>query len=288
MFGLLNIDKPAGFSSRDVVNKVQRLARPAKVGHAGTLDPIATGVLIVCVGPATRLETFIHRFPKTYEGEFLIGCTSPTDDTESEPEPLDGAAPLDEVMVRAALQRFTGRIEQVPPAFSAVKIAGRPAYKIARKGTDVDIPPREVEIHALELLELTSERMRLRVECGSGTYVRSLGRDLAAALGSGAVMCGLRRSRIGPFTVEDAIDFAAIRSDSLADLLLPAQRALPGWPEVTLDDLELALIRNGRQVETGERVASAEVAVLSQTGQLAALAERNAAGTLQPRLVFRE
>src|SRR5262245_35406014 len=199
MFGLLNIDKPAGLTSRDVVSRVQRLVRPQKVGHAGTLDPLATGVLVVAVGPATRLVEYVQRMPKTYQGTFLLGRTSDTEDVEGEVVELDSPPVPTRAEIDAALPRFIGTIEQRPPAYSALKVAGRRAHKLARRGEAVELAPRPVEIHAIELLRYEYPEMELRIDCGSGTYVRSLGRDVAEAVDTGAVMAALRRLAIGPF-----------------------------------------------------------------------------------------
>ncbi len=245
MFGLLNLDKPAGMTSRDVVNRVQKLVKPVKVGHAGTLDPLATGVLVICLGQATRLVPYIHEFSKTYVAEFLLGVTSETDDTEGELRRVPDAPLLTAGAVETALPRFCGRILQTPPTHSAVKVQGRRAYALARRGADLQLEPREVEVHRLVLREFTPERLTLEVECSSGTYIRSLGRDLGLVLGSGAVMCGLRRTRIGPFGTETALSPDSLTRDTLQAALLPSLQAVAHLPSVMANPDEVALLRRG-------------------------------------------
>ncbi len=175
MFGILNLDKPPGLTSRDAVNGVQRLAYPNKVGHAGTLDPLATGVLVVCLGKATRLIEFVQQQPKHYLAEFDLGLTSDTEDIEGDVRQMDDAAPVSYEDIRNALPRFVGQIMQRPPAYSALKIKGRRAYKLARRGETVELAPRPINVYSLKLVHFHYPRVTLDIVCGSGTYVRSLG-----------------------------------------------------------------------------------------------------------------
>jgi len=191
MFGLLNLNKPAGMSSRDAVNRVQWLARKmtgekVKVGHAGTLDPIATGVLVVCLGPATKLIEHVQRMPKQYRGTFLLGRRSPSDDVELEAEPLTNPPIPTADEIAAALPAFMGEIQQTPPAYSAIKIKGRKAYDLARRGEQVEMTPRTVTIHSLDIVRYEYPELVLNIRCGSGTYVRALGRAVAKSLGTAA------------------------------------------------------------------------------------------------------
>lgn len=246
LFGLLNINKPSGKPSRWVDDQVKRLARPAKVGHAGTLDPLASGVLLVCIGQATRLADFLQQLSKSYRAEFLLGRTSPTEDITGEVGELaDAPLPL-RTEIETAARHFVGEIEQSPPAFSALKIAGRRAYKMARKGQAVELAPRPLTIHRLEVLEYEYPRMVLDIQCTSGTYVRSLGRDIAESLGTGAVMSALVRTSIGHFNVLDSIDVATLTRENLADHLLPPSRAVEHLPEITIDDAQRKIIASGQ------------------------------------------
>lgn len=287
MFGLLNLDKPAGMTSRDAVNHVQRLVRPSKAGHAGTLDPLATGVLVICLGQATRLTPYLHAFSKTYIAEFLLGVTSETDDTESEPRPLPDAPELTESQVTAALPQFTGRIRQIPPAHSAVKVQGQRAYALARRGAAPQIEPREVEIHHLALRHFTPGRMTLEIECSSGTYVRSLGRDLGRALGSGAVMCNLRRTRIGPFRVEAAVAPGWLTRETLPQAVDSPLAAVPHLPRVQVEAGELDTVRRGMTLaRPGLAHSAGELALVDAAGSLLAIGRPLGPGVIRPCMVF--
>jgi len=270
MFGLLNVDKPAGMTSRDVVNRVQRLVKPHKVGHAGTLDPLATGVLIVAIGPATRLIEYVQRMPKTYQATFLLGRTSDTEDIEGVVEELPNAPLPSEAHLRAALPGFLGTIQQTPPAFSALKVEGQRAYKLARRGEAVELAARPVEIHSLEVLRYAYPELELFVSCGSGTYIRSLGRDLAQALGTGAVMSALRRQAIGPFEATSAIALTDLSPDEIVRRLQPPQLALVDMPQIEIDDAELKLLGYGQPIATRGGLVTAEAAAL-HAGRLVAI-----------------
>lgn len=277
MLGLLNLHKPAGCTSRDVVNRVQKLVRPEKVGHAGTLDPLATGVLVVAVGGATRLVEYVQQQPKSYVGTFLLGRSSDTEDIEGRVEEL--AHPplprLDEIT--AALPQFTGTIDQIPPAFSALKVAGQRAYAMARRGEEVQLAARKIVIHELRVLDYDYPLLRLELVCSSGTYVRSLGRDLARSLGTAAVMSGLVRTAIGPFQLATAVEPDSLTRESLVESLLPARAAVNHLPTLMLDHGEVTELLHGRPIrrpiqDTAEvsRVPL-EFAALDPHGELVAI-----------------
>jgi tRNA pseudouridine55 synthase len=248
MFAILNINKPAGWTSRDAVNRVQKLVRPHKVGHAGTLDPLATGVLVVCVGKATRLIEYVQQEPKEYHATFQLGQTSPSDDIETDITLLADCPIPTITEIQAALPAFVGRIEQIPPAYSAVKIQGQRAYALARKGVEVEIKSRPIEIYELSILSYEYPKLELAIRCGSGTYVRSLGRDLAVSLGTGAVMSALVRTSIGPFEIDTAISPAELTPELLEANLQPASRAVSHLPSHQLTDAEIAELRYGRPI----------------------------------------
>ena len=284
MFGVLNIHKPAGCTSRDVVNRVQRLVRPVKVGHAGTLDPLATGVLLVCLGPATRLLEYAHRFPKSYRGSFLLGLHSASDDLESEVIELAVAAIPTRDAVDAALPTFVGEIMQRPPAYSAVKVEGRRAYKLARSGKPVELAEKPVNIHLLNVVDYQYPQLVLDIRCGSGTYIRSLGRDLAAELGTAAVMSALVRTSIGPFQLKDALPLDEVTVESLANRLQSPLGLLDGMPTVTVTDAEVATICRGIAIS---RVATVgELAAIDAAGELVAILVSAGEGLLRPQRVF--
>jgi tRNA pseudouridine55 synthase len=265
-------------SSRQAVNVVQRLSRPAKAGHAGTLDPLATGVLVVCVGGATRLIEYVQRMPKQYVGTFWLGRQSPTEDIEGDVVELADAPRLTQEQIVMATRRFLGRIEQRPPAFSALKINGRPAYKLARQGKPVELAPRPIEIHRITVVKYEYPELVLEVECGSGTYIRSLGRDLAESLGTAAVMAALVRTRIGGFRIEDAVAPRDITSDNWLTHLRPPLQAVEYLPRVQLSAAAASRIRNGLTIERQSLgdlpdAREQELAAVDPAGQLIGILE---------------
>lgn len=288
MFGLLNINKPAGLTSRDVVTRLQYRIRPIKTGHAGTLDPLASGVLVVCVGRATRLVPYVQAQRKVYRATFLLGQTSPSHDLETPVEVVTAAPAVTRADLLAVLPEFQGTIQQTPPLHSAVKVEGRRAYKLARRGKTTELRPRAVEIHRIELIDFAPDAIRLEIECGSGTYIRSLARDLGDRLGCGAVMSELQRTQVGGFRIDDAITMQQVDEDDLAHHLHPAARAVADREQVTIDDAAALELAYGRPiaVPAGELGAStAETAVVDGRGELLALGRRQA-GSFHPSQVF--
>ena len=233
-FGLINLDKPAGMTSRDALNRVQRIAKPHKVGHAGTLDPLATGVLVVTVGAATRLTSLVQAWPKTYRGTFVLGQSSDTDDIQGNIVVDDAAVPVSRAALEAAATTFCGQITQRPPAYSAIRIGGKRAYKLARSGKAFDVPLRTVRVDAFRIERFEYPEFDVYIECGSGTYVRSLGRDLAASVGTSALMSRLRREAIGPFEVESAVAPEQLTPDNWLDYLQPAALTVRDLPHVVI------------------------------------------------------
>jgi tRNA pseudouridine55 synthase len=284
-FGLLNINKPPGRTSRWVVDRVQRLVRPAKAGHAGTLDPLATGVLVVCVGQATRLIDYVQQMPKRYRAEFLLGRSSSTEDVEGLVTELINPPVPSRSEVESAAAKFVGEIQQRPPAFSALKVAGQRAYKLARQGHAVELQPRPVTVHWLEVIDFDYPRLTLELQCSSGTYVRSLGRDLAESLGTSAVMSQLERTAIGKFRVEDAVDVATLNRENLAEHLISPWKTVDHLPVVQLNDIQLHAITHGLFIEhpVGQHeLPRAEFAALDACGNLAAILHRRHDGLLGP------
>lgn len=281
--GVLCLNKPPGITSRDAVNMVQRLARPLKVGHAGTLDPAAQGVLVVCVGQATRLVGLIQELPKSYRATFLLGCSSPTDDLESEVAPFaDGCVPEPEA-VSAALPQFVGRIWQRPPDYSAVKIGGQRAYDLARRGRSPQPAPRTVEIHRIELIRYRYPELELGVECGSGTYIRALGRDLAMALGTRAVMASLLRTAIGHFRLEEAVDPRRLDREHWLAFLRPARDAVRHLPVLRPGEDDLRRLRNGERIAADLSLPAGErLAIVDERDELVGVAEVVAEDVVKP------
>ncbi|MCE5301484.1 MAG: tRNA pseudouridine(55) synthase TruB [Planctomycetaceae bacterium] len=270
--GLIPLNKPTGMTSRQVVNCVERLTRPLKAGHAGTLDPLASGVLVVCIGPATRLIEYVQRMRKQYVGAFLLGRQSPTEDIEGEVVELPDATQPTLEQTETAVRHFVGRILQRPPAFSALKIQGRPAYRLARQGRPVELQPRPVEIHRIAVQSYQYPELILEVECGAGTYIRSLGRDLAERLGTAAVMTALRRTAIGQFCIESSIELDKLTVDGWTRYVESPLRAVEGLPQIQLTSDEVARIRNGQTIARRD-VEAAEIAALDPDGQLVGILE---------------
>ena len=257
MRGFINVDKPRGITSFEVVRRIRRAARTKKVGHAGTLDPNATGVLPIAVGEATRLVDELVGARKRYTADILFGMETDTYDLEGETVDERDASGIDEGRLREALGGFLGEQMQVPPAYSAVKRAGVPAYRAARRGDPLTLDARPVKVYALDVLSLdrtdaTHPVLHLDVQCGKGFYVRSLAHDLGALLGTGAHLSGLRRTQVGPFLASDAIplDEAIARLDAGegASIVLPPDAVIEDWPAVTLTPEQVARVRQGLDV----------------------------------------
>ena len=222
MNGIILLDKPAGISSAGAVNSVKRvLPRKTKIGHAGTLDPFATGLLVLLVGNATKRCEALMNQPKQYAATVRFGATTETDDPESPPQPVAGASPPTTELVREALNRFIGNIEQIPPAYSALKIAGKRACDRVRRGEVVELKPRFVRIYEIALLAYDWPDAKLRIDCGRGTYIRAIARDLGKILGVGGYLTELRRTRSGEFRVEDAITIENLQREGADRYVIP-------------------------------------------------------------------
>jgi tRNA pseudouridine55 synthase len=246
--GLLVIDKPLGMTSRAAVDRAQRwFRRGTKLGHTGTLDPLATGVLVLCVGHATRLTEFVQEMPKTYVAEVTLGARSATDDGEGPITPVAVPVPPDRPAVDAALQTFIGLVAQVPPAFSAAKLGGQRSYDVARRGGSAELSPRTVRIDRIDVLEYRYPVLRLEVRCGKGTYIRSLARDVGEGLGCGGYVSSLRRTQVGPLVPDQAVPLDADPEAARARLL-PVAAAVVGLPSVTVDEVAQSRFRSGQSV----------------------------------------
>jgi tRNA pseudouridine55 synthase len=287
--GLLVLDKPSGLTSRDVVNRVQRWwPRGTRIGHTGTLDPLATGVLVLCLGDATRLTEYVQRMAKTYRARLRLGAVSTTDDADGDiTNVVEGPVPSEE-QLRAGLNQFLGDIDQVPPAFSAAKVTGRRAYDLARQGEEVSLEPRRVTIYGMELLAYEYPHLELEVHCGKGTYIRALTRDLGQQLGCGAYLSALRRTRVGPFTEATALPLHASREQARA-FLLPLTSAIANLPKLVMDEAQLQRLRYGQAVPASGFVVDeplAEIAVVDEAGNLAAIVRLDQEKRLVPQKVL--
>jgi tRNA pseudouridine55 synthase len=271
--GLLVIDKPAGMTSRDVVNRAQGwFPRGTRLGHTGTLDPLATGVLVLCVGAATRLAEFVQDMGKTYRACFLLGVRSDTDDADGELTPVEGVRIPDRETVSACLRNFIGEIDQVPPAYSAAKVTGRRAYDLARCGQEVALQSRKVRIDEIDVLAFSYPGLEIEVRCGRGTYIRSLARDLGKKLGCGALVETLRRTRIGPFTLNDALTLDATPAVARSRLQ-PMSAAVAELPAMQLSGEQLRQLTAGRAVPYSAAGAEGQlVAVFAPDARFCAVA----------------
>jgi tRNA pseudouridine55 synthase len=276
--GILLVDKPAGFTSHDAVARTRRLAGTRKVGHAGTLDPMATGLLILGLNSSTRLLTYLVGLDKEYFATIRLGASTTTDDAEGEfiaTAAPEAVAAITTDQLDQQLARLTGPIQQVPSSVSAIKVDGKRAYARVREGESFALPARAVTISTFELLEQRSEQGHLdldvRVECSSGTYIRALARDLGAALGVGGHLVALRRTRIGPFGIADAAPLADL--DPAARLIDPAAVATALFPAMTLDAGQVTDLMHGKKIEVGPRDEAREtpIAALAPDGRLVGL-----------------
>ncbi len=287
LHGIVLLDKPLGLSSNQALQAVRRLLRAAKGGHTGALDPLATGMLPLCFGEATKLAGHLLGSRKAYLAECQLGVTTTTADREGEVLQRRPLPALDEATLEAALADFRGRISQVPPAYSALKQGGEPLYLKARRGEAVEVPARVVEIHRLDVLALDGDRLRLRVECGSGTYIRSLAVDLGERLGCGAHLSSLRRLWVEPFegagmaTLEQ-LQAAAEQGDAaLPALLLPVEAGAAALPALHLDPAQSIAVMQGQRLKGVEVPATAPdqlCALFGDDGRLLALGQPDDGG----------
>jgi len=273
--GVLNVNKPAGDTSFSVVNRLRRLTGAHKVGHAGTLDPLATGVLPILFESATRLAEFALQLEKTYVADVHFGFVTPTDDAESEPEAVADPSRLTVADVDAALRGFVGKILQQPPAYSAVKVEGTRSYRLARGGDTTRPPAREVEVYSATVTDFTAGARavaRVEVRCSSGTYLRSIARDLGGKLGVGAYLGRLVRTTYGPLTLDRAADLESLATaDAVRDRLLPAEVILPRMERVRLNVEQEALVRQGRPVRVLPEPAPGPLSAHDSQGKRVAL-----------------
>jgi len=290
MDGVLVIDKPGGLTSHDVVNRVRRILHERSVGHLGTLDPLATGVLPLVAGRMTRLAQFYTASEKTYEGVIRFGFATDTYDAEGEPqaEPQTIKATLEQL--RELSGRFRGRIRQMPPPFSAKKIHGVPAYKLARKHREVELEPVEVEIKEFDLFDWDGENARFRARVASGTYMRSVAHEMGQILGCGAHLASLRRTALGEFALAEARSLEeleqAAQQARAEELFIHPRKLLPEMPGVTANEEMLARIRVGRAVNLPELSRARQVKVFYGQGELVAIATRVAGTLFHPKIVL--
>jgi tRNA pseudouridine55 synthase len=272
--GVLVVDKPVGLTSHDVVQIIRRGTGIRRAGHTGTLDPRASGVLVVLIGPAVRLSEYVSASDKRYQATIRLGSSTNTYDAEGTVTVTRSIEDITEEMFEELLPTFVGEIEQVPPPYSAVKVRGRRAYEMARKGEPVELSPRKIQVYSLELLEWAPPDVVVDVYCSSGTYVRSLAHELGKQLGVGAHLVGLRRTKSGNFTLRDAVALRrlqeAFQAGNWYQYLIPAAEALADWPMIELTSEQVDLVRHGHRIPA-EEGSEKMVRALTEQGDLVAL-----------------
>ena len=287
--GVLVIDKPVGLTSHDVVQIVRRGTHIRRAGHTGTLDPRASGVLVVLIGPAVRLSEYVSASDKRYQAVIQLGTTTDTYDANGT---IIKTAPVNvsEEEFEITLKEFEGEIEQIPPPYSAIKIKGKKAYEMAREGEEVELAPRMINVYSIELLEWAPPEVVIDVYCSSGTYVRSLAHELGEKIGCGAHLVGLRRTKSGRFTLRDAVPLNKLRqsfdNSSWYQYLIPAAEALSDWPSLELTPEQVENVRHGHRIPA-EPDSPKKIRAISEQGELIALLELVPEENVwQPRKVF--
>jgi tRNA pseudouridine55 synthase len=291
---VLVVDKPVGMTSHDVVEIIRRGTGIRRAGHTGTLDPRASGVLVVLIGPAVRLSQYVAASDKRYQAIIRLGASTDTYDADGKFTRSEVPVNITEEEFRRVLKSFEGEIVQTPPPFSAVKVKGRKAYELARAGEEVELAPRKIKVYHLDVLEWAPPEVVIDVYCSSGTYVRSLANDLGNALGCGAYLVGLRRTKSGRFTLRDAVTLRrlqeAFQNGTWYQYLIPAAEALADWPAVELSADEVEEVRHGHRIPVRQGGEHSWVRAISGQGELVALMEQiegeSGEKLWQPRKVF--
>lgn len=292
--GALVVDKPVGMTSHDVVQAIRNGTGLRRAGHTGTLDPRASGVLVILVGPAVRLSEYVSASDKRYQAIIRLGGSTDTFDGEGKVTLTKNPTEVTEEQFDEALQTYVGEIEQTPPPYSAVKVQGRKAYEMARQGEEVDLAPRKITVHHLEVLEWTPPEVVIDVHCSSGTYVRSLANDIGVKLGCGAYLVGLRRTKSGRFSLRDSVPLRKLQEAFTAgnwyQYLIPAAEALGDWPAIELNPDEVEGVRHGHRVKVVGTPTETKVRGVSTQGELVALMEiitgADGSQEWQPKKVF--
>ncbi|HSW51486.1 MAG TPA: tRNA pseudouridine(55) synthase TruB [Bryobacteraceae bacterium] len=293
MDGVLVVDKPEGWSSHDAVNKLRRLTGIRRIGHLGTLDPMATGVLPLVIGRATRLAQFFVRAEKVYDAVIRFGCATDTYDRDGTPASQESEPQFNRAALESALESFKGLLMQTPPPVSAKKIRGAPAYKLARRNVPVELKPVEVTVYSLDLIEWVPPEARVVVHCSAGTYLRSIAHDLGRALGGGAFLKSLCRKVSGDFKLEQARPIPELErmaeDNRIGEAIIPASELLPQFPSEIVDLVTASQIRQGRDFRVSPfraRPATRYVKAVTGQGELLAIGELKLPNVYHPFLVL--
>ena len=288
--GILLLNKPVGISSNAALQRVKRLYNARKAGHTGSLDNLASGLLPICLGEATKLSGYLLEADKYYQAEFTLGVTTETGDAEGEVLQTRPTTGIDQNQIEAAIQSFIGPIEQVPPMYSAIKHHGQALYKLARQGKVIERQARTVIIHSFKVLSLIENRLSVEVHCSKGTYIRTLAEDLGEVLGCGAHVTGLHRFGVGQY--REMFDFKTLETyaqkglEALDSLLMPVHSALYHWPEVKLNDDIAYYVRQGDAVQVSQAPSSGWVKLFTEDNQFIGIAEILDDGRIAPRRIM--
>lgn len=288
--GILLLDKAIGITSNTALQKVKRLYQASKAGHTGSLDPLASGLLPLCMGEATKLSSFLLDADKAYEGVCKLGVKTSTADAEGEVIETRPVPALSEAQLDATLEKFVGDIEQIPPMHSAIKMQGQPLYKLAHQGIEVERQPRQVTIHSLRLTRIESDEFAFELHCSKGTYVRTLVEDIGEVLGCGAHLSALRRTVVGPFELSHAVTMEALErtaADSgfsgLDSLLIPMDQALEKWPAVHLSENSTYYVRQGQAVQVAKAPTSGWVRLFASNDHFLGVGQILEDGRVAPK-----
>lgn len=291
--GILLLDKPVGISSNQALQQVKRLFDARKAGHTGNLDPLATGLLPLCLGEATKVSTFLLDADKRYQGTIKLGVRTRTGDAEGEVLETCTPGPYSLEQVHDVLARFCGRIEQIPPMHSAIKHKGQPLYKLAHQGLEVERAPRQVTIHELKLLHHEGDELEIEVHCSKGTYIRTLAEDIGTALGCGAHLSQLRRTAVGPFSETGMVGLEELKQVLLEQgqagldaLLIPTEEALAGWPGVLLSSSSVYYMKQGQAVQISQAPATGWVRLIGPENEFVGVGHILDDGRVAPKRLF--
>jgi tRNA pseudouridine55 synthase len=288
--GILLLDKPVGLTSNAALQQAKRFFQASKVGHTGSLDPLASGLLPLCFGEATKFSAYLLDADKGYEGTCRLGARTTTADAEGDIIEECPVPPLSQVQLQQVLRGFLGSIEQIPPMHSAIKINGQPLYKLAHQGIEIERQPRRVTIHELTLLDQQPTEFRFSMRCSKGTYVRTLAEDIGRAIGCGAYLAALRRTQVGPFELHSAVTLDAIAAlaahqdlPALDQLLLPMEAALSHWPAIQLTENSAFYVLQGQPVQVAKAPTTGWVRLFGQNSQFIGVGEIMDDGRVAPR-----
>lgn len=288
--GILLLDKAIGITSNTALQKVKRLYQASKAGHTGSLDPLASGLLPLCLGEATKLSSFLLDADKGYEGVCKLGVKTTTADAEGEVIQTRPVPSLSEAQLRATLEKFVGEIEQIPPMHSAIKMQGQPLYKLAHQGIEVERQPRQVTIHSLTLTRFAGDEFAFELHCSKGTYVRTLAEDIGEALGCGAYLSALRRTVVGPFELSHAVtleELEQVAADAglagLDERLIPMDQALEKWPAVHLSENSTYYVRQGQAVQVAKAPTSGWVRLFASNDHFLGVGQILEDGRVAPK-----